>query len=114
MSDFSSSIKHLEGHLIEIYQSVTHNDHNYAEYVMANKSVLIGKLVKADGESIVVDCIAYTKPNHKILRMYLNTWTITAVAEIDPKNNLSMYDAYWSSEEVAKSLKKEEEIFHEK
>lgn len=84
----------LKGKKIEVYTGGNAKDREYSDYTIQYKEVIRGIFVDAIGDVLMVE-ISDVEGNSNVV--YLNSWTIVAI--IEPKNKLSMFDAYCDESE---------------
>lgn len=98
MSSYVESLlPFLQGKRVEVYTGGNSKDREYLDYTVSYKEVVRGKFIDAVGDVMILEIS--DKGNTNLI--YLNGWSITAV--IEPKNKLSMFDAY--SDEAEKQVK---------
>lgn len=89
MSSYVESlIPFLKGKRVEVYTGGNSKDREYLDFTIQYKEVVRGIFVDAVGDVLIIEISDKGNTN----RIYLNSWCITAV--IEPKNRLSMFDAY--------------------
>jgi len=74
----------LVGKLVEVHTGDTRHSHQYSDYTINKKSIIIGKLVEAIGDVIVIDCVLTDDRNKQVagsVKAYVNGWNVLLIAE---------------------------------
>lgn len=88
----------LKGKKVEVYTGGNSKDREYMDFTVSYKEVVRGKFVDAVGDVLIIEIQDGAGNTNNI---FLNTWCVTAV--IEPKNRISMFDAY--CDEAEKQVK---------
>lgn len=87
-------IPFLKGKKIEVYTGSSSKDREYSDHTIQYKEVIRGRFIDAIGDLLMIE-ISDVEGRTNIV--YVNSWVIVAI--IEPKNKLSMFDAYCDESE---------------
>ena len=96
----------LKGRLVEIYLGDTYEQVAYADNSKNTSAVLIGRIVSAEGDCIVLDSLYKDHHDKKIKHgnvIYVNGNMVSAVCEVNGSGTLK--DAISSSDSTADHVK---------
>lgn len=83
-----SILELLEGKMVEVHTGDTKHIQNYSDYTIYKKSVIRGKVVDANGDCLVLECLTDKGITTKA---YLNGFGITTITEYDGNNMCNIY-----------------------
>jgi hypothetical protein len=83
-----------EGKIVEIHTGDTRHSQQYVDYTINKKSIIRGKIIAADGDAIVINCLL---KNGNTTEAIINGWNIFVITEYNPGTNIT--DIYRDEDE---------------
>lgn len=101
MVSFAEALaERLQDKLVEIYLGDSYEEVNYADNAKTTNSVLVGKVVEALGDCLVINARYANKQKEIVFGniIYVNAYNINAICELDGSGTLR--DAFYSTDET--------------